>query len=180
MRKLTAYLLISLDGVCEAPDTFAHRDVMPDLFPLIADVIAEQDAVLMGRRTYDDWSGYWPTSGVEPFASFINHVPKFVASTTMTSADWNNTSLLSSDLPGEVAALKASTGGTIGVHGSLSLVQSLLRCGTLDELRLAVLPVVAGTGRRLFDSEGGPLHFTLVEARWTESGVNLVTYRSSP
>ena len=176
MRKLTAYLLVSLDGVCEAPDAFAHPDVMPDLFSLIAETIVEQDTVLLGRRTYDDWSGYWPTSDVEPFAGFINRVPKFVVSSTMTTPDWSNTSLLCGDVVEQIANLKATTGGTIGVHGSISLVQSLLAARLLDEMRLAMLPAIAGEGRRLFDGPGGPIHLVLGDTRSTPNGVILATY----
>ena len=78
MRKVTSYLFISLDGVVEAPDTFVRSDLYEDFDPLTAEMIAEQDAVLLGRKTYDDWSVYWPQSTIEPFATFINTTPKYV------------------------------------------------------------------------------------------------------
>ena len=71
MRKVTSYLFISLDGVVEAPDTFVRSDLYEDFDPLTAEMIAEQDAVLLGRKTYDDWSAFWPQSMIEPFATFI-------------------------------------------------------------------------------------------------------------
>lgn len=115
-------------------------------------LIASQDAVLLGRVTYQEWASYWPTSANEPFASFINHTPKCVASTTMTPAAWRNTTLVNGNLAGLIARLKAQPGQSIGIHGSPNLVRSLLRDGLIDELRLAIPPVIAGTGQRLFDS----------------------------
>jgi dihydrofolate reductase len=177
MRKLTAYLLISLDGVCEAPDTFARHELLPDIFQPLAATIAEQDEVLLGRRTYDDWSSYWPTSDVEPFASFINRVPKHVVSRTLKSTNWQNSSLLSEELENKINALKASEGSVIGVHGSIDLVQYLIKSQLLDELRLVTFPAIAGKGRRLFDGDGGPFHFDIAETQATPNGLNYAIYR---
>lgn len=177
MRKLTAYLLVSIDGVCEAPDKFARSELLPDIFPVLAETIAEQDEVLLGRRTYDDWSAYWPTSDVEPFASFINRVPKHVVSRTITSTDWHNASPLSDEVNRTITEMKESIGGAIGVHGSISLVQYLLKADLLDELRLVTFPAMAGEGRRLFDGDGGPIDFEATETRLTPKGLGFAIYR---
>src|SRR5438270_12802699 len=106
MRKLTSFLLVSLDGVVDAPNRFFRGDVYEDLLSLIGETIAEQDAVLLGRKMYDEWSVYWPKATTEPFATFINNTPKYVVSKTLKSVDWHRSSLLTGDLREEVAALK--------------------------------------------------------------------------
>src|SRR3954467_8863607 len=89
-------------------------DLYEDFDPLTAEMIAEQDAVLLGRKTYDDWSAFWPQSTIEPFATFINDTPKYVVSKTLRSVDWRRSNLITGDLGGEVAALKRKPGKTIG------------------------------------------------------------------
>jgi len=177
MRKLTSYLLVSLDGVVEAPRRFFREDVYPDILPLIGDTIAEQDAVLLGRKMYQEWSAYWPQSRTEPFASFINRVPKYVVSQTHPALDWQPAHLISGDVQNEIIALKSQRGGTIGVHGSITLVQYLLTAGMLDELRFVLFPAVAGNGRRLLSREGDPIQLDLAATRSMPSGLQFLTYR---
>jgi dihydrofolate reductase len=150
MRKVVAYELLSLDGVAEQPIEFVtdFDDVMREN---LGGVIATQDTVLLGRRTYDDWAGFWPASDNEPFASFINGVQKFVATSTPPEQNWANTSLVEGSLPGFVTELKRQPGADIGVHGSIALTQSLLHEGLVDELRLVIAPALHIHGRRLFD-----------------------------
>jgi dihydrofolate reductase len=149
-RKLVAYELLSLDGVAEHPDEFV-TDWDEAMRENLGRVIATQDAVVLGRRTYDDWAGFWPTSDIEPFASFINGVEKFVATSTAPSQTWAKTSVIDGDLPEFVTELKRQPGGDIGVHGSIALTQSLLEEGLVDELRLVVAPALDLRGRKLFD-----------------------------
>src|ERR1700733_13904255 len=104
-------------------------------------VIATQDSVLLGRRTYDDWAAFWPKSDIEPFASFINGVEKFVVTST-TPEVWENTTVVPTDLPEFVTELKRRSGGDIGLHGSIALTQSLLEEGMVDELRLVIAPAL--------------------------------------
>lgn len=177
MRNLTAYLFISADGVVEAPDRFLRAELYPELDPFMDEAMAEQDAVLLGRKTYEEWSAFWPTSDIEPFASFINRTPKYVASKSLTSADWAASTLLAGDLREEIAAVRNRPGKTIGVHGSIGLVQSLLAAGLLDELKLTVCPALAGEGRRLFSSAGGAVQLDLRSARSTPGGLQYLTYR---
>lgn len=150
MRNVVAYELMSLDGVVEDPDAFIHEfdDVMEEN---LRRVIATQDTVLLGRRTYNEWAAFWPTSDIEPFASFINEVEKFVATSTDLALAWSNAAVIDDGLPGFLNDLKRQSGSDIGVHGSIALVQSLLEGGLVDELRLVVAPAVHGHGRKLFE-----------------------------
>ena len=177
VRKVTSYLFISLDGVVEAPDKFVRSDLYEDFDPLIAETIAEQDAVLLGRKTYDEWSAYWPSSTIEPFASFINNTPKYVVSKTLKSVDWPKSNLIAGNLGDEIAALKRRPGKAIGVHGSISLVQSLLTAGLLDELRLTLVPAAAGHGRHLLSRDGEPIQLTLDSTRATTRGLQYMIFR---
>ncbi len=113
-------------------------------------MIATQDAVLLGRRTYDDWARFWPASDIQPFASFINGVQKFVVTSAPLDPEWNNSAVVTGGLPGFISGLKAQPGGDIGVHGSIDLAQRLLEEGLIDELRLVIAPAVHLHGRRLF------------------------------
>lgn len=175
MRKLVSTLFLSVDGVAEAPDKFclAWDDVVDARG---ADIIAAQDAVILGRRTYDEWAGFWPTSDIEPFASFINRVPKYVATSTPLTQPWENATAIEGGLVEFVQDLKNSSGGDIGVHGSISVTQALLAAGVLDELRLAVAPAVVGHGRRLLDGLP-PMSLEAVGGVATPSGYLLADYR---
>jgi dihydrofolate reductase len=178
MRKVTAGLFSSIDGVVQAPDQWqpAFDDEMG---AALSKMLEDQDAVLLGRVTFTEWAGYWPTSTDEPFASWINSTPKYVASTTLDSVDgWSNSTLIAGSVTDFVADLKQQPGGTIGTAGSPTLVRSLLEHGLVDELTLVISPVVAGGGRaRLFPEDAGPTSFELVEAQGTSSGAVIATYR---
>src|SRR6184192_3161958 len=151
MRKVVAGLFMTLDGVVESPGTWQeHFD--EDMGEAMMEQLTSQDAVLLGRVTYEEWAGYWPTATDEPFASFINNVRKHVASKTLKTVEWKNSQLLGVDTAAAVRKLKETSGRDIGVHGSIRLVQSLLHQGLVDELVLYVIPAVAGQGlRRLFE-----------------------------
>jgi len=150
VRKVVIYELVSLDGAAESPDTyFAEWDDVIDAN--LAVVIAEQDAVILGRRSYKDWAGYWPSSDVEPFATFINGVAKYIATSTPLDQNWANSTAVHGDLAEFVRNLKNQPGGIIGVHASISVAQALLTAGVVDELRLVIAPIIAGHGRRLLD-----------------------------
>ena len=178
MRKVTAGLFSTIDGVVQAPDQWqtAFDDEMG---AVLSHMLEEQDAVLLGRVTFTEWAGYWPTSTDEPFASWINSTPKYVASTTLGSVDdWANSTLITGSVPEFVADLKRQDGGTIGTAGSPTLVRTLIEHGLVDELTLMISPVVAGGGRaRLFPDDAVPRSFELVEAQPTSSGTVIATYR---
>jgi len=178
MRKVTAGLFISLDGMVEAPNEwqFAFDDEMGAAMSRMLD---EQDAVLLGRVTYSEWAGYWPSATDEPFASWINRTPKYVASTTLDSVDeWSNSTLIKGSVADFVADLRQGDGGTIGTAGSPTLVRSLLADGLVDELTLLIHPVVAGGGRkRLFAGDAALAKLELTGSESTSSGVIIATYR---
>ena len=118
MRKVTAGLFSSIDGVVEAPNEWQHA-FDPEMGAALSRMLDEQDAVLLGRVTWSEWAGYWPTSTDEPFASWINGAQKHVASTTLDSADaWANSTLIKGELADHVADLRERDGGTIGTAGS--------------------------------------------------------------
>ena len=176
MRKLSSFLFISVDGVVEAPDMFARPDVFEDLSPLIGETIAEQDAVLLGRKMYVEWSQFWPTANIQPFASFINNTQKFIASKTLEVVGWSPSTLLRGDLRGEILDLKSQPGKTIGVHGSISLVQSLIAARLLDEMRFVLFPAIAGRGRRLLSDLSGPHQLNLQSSRRLPSGLQYMVF----
>ena len=176
MRKIISGLFISLDGVVESPDQWSMDYFDEDLMAVISAKMSEQDAVLMGRVSYEEWAGYWPTSTDEPFASFINNIPKYVVSKTLDRVEWNHSTLLKGDLVEEVTTLKNQDGKTIGVQASPSLVEALLENDLLDELTLAVHPVAVRSGRRLFTEGRGKLPLKLVETKTTGKGVVILVY----
>ena len=177
MRKLVSHLFISLDGVVEAPDRFLRDDLYQDLDLFSDETIGGQDTVLLGRKTYEEWSTFWPDANIEPFATFINNVPKYVVSKSLQTLGWRQSQLLSGDLRDEVTALKKQPGKTIGVHGSIGLVQSLLVAGLLDELRFVLCPAVAGQGRRLLSREGEPIQLDVQSARASPGGLQYLVFQ---
>jgi dihydrofolate reductase len=178
VRKVVAYELLSLDGVAESPDLFI-KDWDDVLDANLASVIAAQDAVILGRHSYDEWSRYWPDSDMEPFATFINGVAKYVATSTALDPTWSNTTVVDGDPVDVVRELKGRPGDDIGVHASITLTRSLLAAGVLDELRLVIAPTIAGEGRRLLEGLPG-IRLELVESTGTPSGALLVHYRVQP
>lgn len=175
MRKVVSYELLSLDGVAEDPMEYI-TDWDDEMEANLADVIAGQDAVLLGRETWKDWAAFWPTSEIEPFATFINSVQKFVVTSTPPTADWGPTTVVDGDLEGFVTDLKSQPGGDIGVHGSIALTQALLEARLVDELRLVVAPALQLRGRRLFERVA-PTRLTLSQASTSSTGYLLLEYR---
>jgi dihydrofolate reductase len=178
MRKVVAYELVSLDGVAEAPDQFiAEWDsaMGANLFA----IIGAQDAVIMGRRSYEEWAAFWPGSEIEPFATFINGVTKYIATSSPLEPEWANSTVIDGDLADFVRGLKDQPGGDIGVHASISVVQSLLGAGVVDELRLVIAPAVVGIGRRLLDTLA-PIRLEPIRNAVSPSGHLLIDYRVLP
>jgi dihydrofolate reductase len=177
-RKVVAGYFLSLDGVAEAPDRFFTAwDDETDAHG--AELIATQDAVVLGRRTYDEWALFWPGSEIEPFASFINAVPKYVATSTPLAREWTGSHVIDGGLVDFVRHLRSGPGGDIGVHGSISVTRALLAAGLVDELRLVVAPTIFASGQRLF--EGLPLiGLETIRSTTSPSGHLLVDYRVVP
>jgi dihydrofolate reductase len=176
MRKIVAGLSISLDGVIEDADQWMGPWFDPELGQAIGSMIAAQDAMLLGRVTYDGFAAYWPHQTGD-MADAMNGTAKYVVSGTLTSADWQNSTLIpAASAYAEIAELKHQPGQNIGMTGSATLVGSLLRDGLLDELHLFVFPVVLGSGKRLFAAPGDKLPLRLIDSATYDTGVVHLTY----
>jgi dihydrofolate reductase len=189
MGKIVATEFISLDGVIEDPggsEDFAHggwtfeidRGDEGDAFKL--GELEEAEAQLFGRITYEGFAATWPSregdGDLGGFAKTMNSMPKYVYSTTLDSADWENTTLLAGDFAADIAKVKDEVDGVILVAGSARLVQGLLAADLLDELRLMVFPVTLGGGKRLFAEDGRKVSLALSDARTVGARIQLLTY----
>ena len=190
--RLTVTTFLSVDGVYQGPggqdeDRSGGFDRGGWLVPHFDDaagqfmneVFENPDAFLLGRRTYEIFAAYWPnvTDPADPVASRLNSLPKYVVSTTLRSADWENSTIITGDVAAELARLKETPGRELQVHGSGMLVRTLLENDLVDELRLLVFPVVVGAGRRLFPEAGVATGLRLIDSRTTGSGVAIHVYQ---
>jgi dihydrofolate reductase len=178
MRKITAGLFISLDGVVEAPETWHFPYFNDEMGAAVDAMTATSDTMLLGRKTYQMFAGFWPHQGSEvEMADQMNNTPKLVVSSTLDTVDeWQNSSLLKGDPLEVLPAMKREPGRNINIVGSVTLVRSLLRAKVLDELSLLVHPIAVGHGMRLFD-EGETQPLELVEATTFSTGVLHTVYR---
>jgi dihydrofolate reductase len=177
MRKIVAGLFLSLDGVMEAPETWHFPYFNDEMGEAVAAQMAAADTMLLGRRTYEEFAAYWADKGSDvDFADVINNTPKLVASSTLRSVDWQNSTLIEGNVADALRRLKEQPGKDISITGSATLVRSLLRDNLLDELRLLVHPIVVGSGRRLFQGDGDRVPLKLVDARTFTTGVLYLTY----
>lgn len=186
MGRIVITEFISLDGVIEDPggsEDYRHggwtfeidRGAEGDKFKL--DELNEAEAQLLGRVTYEGFAAAWPKMEDEAgFAEKMNSMPKYVVSSTLERADWQNTTILSGDPAESVAALKDEVDGVILVAGSATLVKSLIENDLVDELRLMVFPVLLGQGKRLFPEGDAKRPLKLVEAKTVGDGISLVRY----
>ena len=182
MRKLIVGELVSVDGVMEGPgsgDDFERGGwTMPyfseDIGGVIAANIAQSSALLLGRKTYQSFKTAF-SGATDEMSNFLNNVPKYVVSTTLKAADWNNSTLISTNVVDEIAKLKQQSGKALFINGSCTLVHSLMQHGLIDEYSLLVHPVVVGMGKRLF-AEGSSVPLKLTESRALRSGVMLLNY----
>jgi dihydrofolate reductase len=191
MRMLRVIEFLSLDGVMQAPgspeeDTeggFRHggwqRPYFDDVLgATAAEGMAATDTYLFGRKTYEAMAAYWPTvSDDDPYARSLNSAPKYVASTTLQSVEWQNSTLINGDVVEGVGNLKEQPGRNIAVLGSGELVRTLTENDLVDEYFLAVFPVVLGSGKRLFREADQITKLSLVDSKATSTGGVLLTYR---
>jgi dihydrofolate reductase len=183
MRKLTAGLFHSIDGVVEAPNLWQFDAFDAELGGLLMETMSRIDTVIMGRVGYEEWAGYWPNAQQDQdFAGFINRMPKHVASRTLKQTDltWQNSTLIDGDVFAFVKALKAQTGGEIAVMAGFTLAKQLFFAGLLDELTLITHPVVAGSGRRLFEADDPLTRLELKRSVITSKSNVVVTYGLRP
>jgi dihydrofolate reductase len=190
VRRVNVLLSISLDGVIQAPgrpeeDTrggfthggwsFPYAD--EDFGRFIDEVFARPGAFLLGRRTYDIFAATWPLAGADdPIGTTINTMRKYVASRTLDRATWQNSTVLTGDVVAQVRELKRGDGAELQVHGSGHLVQTLIEHDLVDEFHLHVIPVLVGTGNRLFGTGTIPAGLRLVESTTSATGVHSAVY----
>ena len=180
MRKITAGLFISLDGVVEAPDQWHFPYFNEEMGAAVDATLGAADTVLFGRKTYDSFAGAWPereAAGGEDagFAKTLGDARKIVVSNQKLEFTWRNSEQLEGDLVEAVTALKNERGGNIALSGSVSVVRQLLAAGLLDELHLLVHPIAVRKGMRLFDEAETPFPLTLISSETFKTGVlNLV------
>jgi len=181
MRKVVSWLFVSLDGVAEAPGEWQLPEYFDqDMIAALEEQTAAEDAMLLGRVTYQEWEPYWPTSTDEPYATHINSIPKYVVSRSLDKVDWGQwekPTLIKENLAEEIDKLKKQPGKNIGVGGSPTLVRSLLQDGLLDELQLMIHPVILGKGKRLFTEDLELKRLQLVDSKVTGTGVVILTYQ---
>jgi dihydrofolate reductase len=179
MRKIVAGVFLSLDGVMESPEKWHFPYFNDEMGAVVGGQMAETDGMLLGRVTWQEFAGFWPQQPAdEEPAPFMNGVRKYVVSTTLDSVDaWQNSTLIRGDLATEIRKLKDQPGGTIGVTGSGTLIQSLLRENLLDELSLLVHPLTVGEGKRLFTGATGQRPLELVDSTTFSTGVLHLVYR---
>jgi dihydrofolate reductase len=178
VRRIVATLWMSLDGVVEAPETWAFDYSNDEVQAANEAGMAASDAMLLGRVTYQHFAAYWPHQGSDvPMADYINATPKLVVSTTLESVEWRNSELISGDLQEELSRRKRQPGNDITVVGSPTLTRSLLEIGMLDELRLMIPPLVLGNGQRLFPEGFAQTPLRLAAAQTFSNGVLYLTYQ---
>jgi dihydrofolate reductase len=192
MGRITTFTHVTLDGVMQAPgrpdedtrDGFGFggwegRYADEVMAGVAAQGMATESALLFGRRTYEDFYGFWPNQPQpNPFTDVLNRSRKYVASRTLSEPlAWENSTLLQGDAGGAVAELKAGSDGDLIVLGSGDLIQTLMRRDLIDEYLVLIHPLVLGTGRRLFAEGGPPATLDLDDSKVTTTGVIIATYR---
>jgi dihydrofolate reductase len=173
MPKLVEYTLLSLDGVYEDP--FWSRDYRDDAYMKdgLGQVLASE-AMLMGRRTYESFAQIWPVR-TDPWAARVNVMRKYVFSSTLASADWNNSTIIRGDVATEVSRLKEIEGPDLITYGHGQFGQTLLKLGLLDALEVSIYPIVVGHGKSFF-REGESARLKLVSAKAYGAGIVHLAY----
>ena len=176
MRKIIVNEYMSLDGVMEAPEKWTWQYYNEEVQQVISDGFSRSDALLLGRVTYQGFAEAFSTQtgGV---ADIMNSRRKYVVSTTLQKADWNNSTLIQGNIAEEIAKLKQQPGKDIAISGAGTLVRSLMQLDLVDEYALLVFPIVLGSGMRLFE-EGTKATLKLLEAKPLSSGVVYLSYEA--
>jgi len=191
--RLTTHTFVTLDGVMQGPGgptedpsggfdqggwfvPYASDD--PQFGDAITGWFKQADAILLGRHTYEIFAAHWPRMDDpdDPVAHGLNTLPKHVASTTLDSVDWQNSSLLQGDVVEAINDLKQSGDGELQVHGSQGLLQTLIRARLVDEYRVITAPIVLGKGRRLFDDGTVPTALRPTSSSTTSTGLRVDVY----
>jgi dihydrofolate reductase len=189
MRKLIVSTFLTLDGVMQAPGGpeedpsggFAHGGWSVNYWDdqmgqVMGEAMSRPFDLVLGRKTYEIFAAHWPHATDDPGAKPLNDATKYVASRTLSSLDWSNSTLIEGDVGEGIAALKQQEGRELQVHGSANLIQTLLRHNLIDEYRLWIFPVVVGPGKRLFSDGTIPAGLKLVDSKVSTTGVVINTY----
>jgi dihydrofolate reductase len=178
MRKVIVSEYVTLDGVMEAPNKWSFQFWSEESAKFKLDELFASDALLLGRVTYQGFAAAWPSMTDEAgFADRMNSLPKYVVSTTLETAEWNNSTLIKGNIAEEVSRLKQQPGQDILIAGSAQLINSLIEAGLIDEYRLMVHPIVVGGGKRLFKEGSARKALKLVESMTLGSGVVILIYQ---
>jgi dihydrofolate reductase len=179
MRKIVIGEFVSLDGVMETPETWQFPFQTEEMGEITERQIRDADAFLLGRVTYEGFAEYWPTQTHNEFgvADKLNSAPKYVVSTTLQKADWNNSTQIKSNVVEEIRKLKQQPGTMIGIIGSATLVHSLLDADLIDEIQMLVHPLVLGKGVRLFADGSHPANMKLADSKILPNGVVFLSYQ---
>ena len=186
MGRIVVTEFVSLDGVMEDPGGSEHskhgawtfkfnRGEEGNKFKV--DEVQNAEAQLLGRVTYEGFAEAWPTRTGDPFSDKFNSMPKYVVSSKLKKADWNNSTILQGDVVDEVSKLKQKVPGDILVSGSAKLVQTLIANDLVDQLNLMVFPVLLGSGKRLFGETGDLKTLRLAESKTVGDGVAIMIYK---
>ena len=186
MRKVVVSQFVSLDGVVEDPGSWTIRFSGEEQQKYKLDELAAADVLLLGRVTYEEFAAAWPKmmeqyegpgrAELGEYADMMNGYPKFVVSTTLREAEWNNSTVITGNVADEVSRLKQQPGKDILVFGSTEVVNALVRHGLVDEFRLMVFPIVLGGGKRLFEDAGEQRALSLVDTKTFNTDVVVLTY----
>jgi dihydrofolate reductase len=190
MRELIVNTFLTLDGVMQAPGgpeedpsggfehggwSFGYWD--EQMQRAMGESMSQPFDLLLGRKTYEIFAAHWPHTD-DPGAEALNNAAKYVASTTLTQLEWENSKLIEGEVRDEVRGLKQQDGPELQVHGSANLIQTLLEHGLIDEFRLWTFPLVLGRGKRLFDGGTVPAGLDLATSQVSSTGVTMATYRT--
>jgi dihydrofolate reductase len=191
MRELVVSSFITLDGVMQAPGgpeedpsggfehggwSFGYWD--DQMRERMGEWMSQPFDLVLGRKTYEIFAGFWPNNPDEPGADVLNNATKYVASTTLTELDWEKSNLIQGEVPDGIRALKGQDGPELQVHGSANLIQTLLEYGLIDEFRLMIFPLVLGKGKSLFDGGTLPDGLEVTSSEVSSTGVITATYRT--
>ncbi len=182
MAKVFSFVVTSLDGYDEGPNgEFDWPNVDAEFFEFSVEQLRDIGTLVFGRKTYVGMAEFWPSAlaqeSTPAIADFMNSMPKVVFSTTLASADWNNSTVANGDLAETISALRAKNDKDIAVFGSAHLTAELLERGLIDELRIMVHPILLGAGRSLFGSLTGRVKVELLRTTIFRSGNVLLCYR---
>jgi dihydrofolate reductase len=189
MRKLIVSTFLTLDGVMQAPGGPGEDESGgfgqggwsvnywdEQMGQVMGEAMSKPFALLLGRKTYDIFAGYWPSAPEDAGGKPLNDATKYVASRGRPALEWRNSVLIEGDAAAGIAALKQEDGPELQVHGSGDLIQTLLRHNLVDEYRLWVFPVVIGSGKRLFSDGAIPVGLRLADSKVSTTGVVIGTY----